>query len=187
MSQVAPTFLTAQRFLHLPPGEGDITSELIVGEVRPKVAPKFFHAKLTRAFLLLMGPWSVGQGEMCPEWAVILQRQNQDWVPVPDLLYISYDRLPHNWSEDEACPVPPELVIEIISRSQTFGQLATKAQDYLNAGVSRVWVVDSQAKTITVFYPAAPPKTYKIGHIIQDELLPHFNLSLEDLFRQARI
>ena len=66
MSQVAPTLLTAQEFLQLPPGEGDITSELIVGEVVPKVSPKFFHAKLTRAFLMLMGPWSVGKGELCP-------------------------------------------------------------------------------------------------------------------------
>jgi len=47
--------------------------------------------------------------------------------------------------------------------------------------------VDSQAKTITVFYPKAPPRTYTIEHIIQDELLPNFNLSLEALFRQAKI
>ena len=185
MSQV--TLLTAQQFLQVPPGEGDITSELIEGEVVPKVSPKFFHAKLTRAFLLLMGSWSVGKGEMCPEWAVVLQRQGKDWVPVPDLLYVSYDRLPPNWGEDEACPVPPELVVEIISRGQTFGQLAIKAQDYLNAGVLRVWVVDSQAKTITVFYPQAPPRTYQIGSIIQDELLANFKLSLEELFQQANI
>ena len=37
---------------------------------------------------------------------------------------------------DEACPVAPELVIEIISPGQTFGDLAEKSADYLQAGVS---------------------------------------------------
>lgn len=36
-------------------------------------------------------------------------------MPTPDILYISYERLPANWDENEACPVPPDLVIEIIS------------------------------------------------------------------------
>jgi len=78
---------------------------------------------------------------------------------IPDLLYISYNRLPLERFEDEACPVPPELAIEIISPEQTFGEMSEKAIDYLNAGVSRVWVVDSKAKTITIFYPDAPPQT----------------------------
>jgi len=45
----------------------------------------------------------------------------EDWVPVPDLTYVSYKRLPAIWEDDEPCPVVPELVIEIISPGQTFG------------------------------------------------------------------
>jgi hypothetical protein len=37
----------------------------------------------------------------------------QDWVHIPDLLYVSYDRLAVDWPEDGPCPVAPELVIEI--------------------------------------------------------------------------
>jgi Uma2 family endonuclease len=72
-------------------------------------------------------------------------------VPVPDLLYVSYERLSPDWNQDEACPVVPELVIEIISPEPTFGQLAAKTINYLDAKVLRVWIVDSKARSLTVF------------------------------------
>ncbi len=55
-------------------------------------------------------------------------------MPVPDLLYVSYERLSRDWNEDEPCPVPPELVIEIISPGQSFGEMTEKATDYLTLG-----------------------------------------------------
>ena len=82
-------------------------------------------------------------------------------MPVPDLLYISNERLTLDEFEDGPCPVPPELAIEIISPDQTFGEMAEKATDYLNAGVLRVWVVDPKAKSITVFAPDTAPTTYR--------------------------
>ena len=50
---------------------------------------------------------------------------------IPNLLYISYARLPLERFEDEACPMAPELVIEIISPGQSFGDLNERATDYL--------------------------------------------------------
>jgi Uma2 family endonuclease len=122
-----------------------------------------------------------------PEWAIALKRNGEDWVPVPDLTYISYQRLPKEVMEDEACPVPPELVIEIISPGQTFGQLAKKATDYLESGVSRVWVVDPQARSITVFYPDAPPRTYTKATTLTDSLLDGLELTPQQVFGEARL
>ena len=122
-----------------------------------KCHQNFFHAKLTFVLCNLIKQWCGEKGEVCPEWSIKLTRNGRDWVPTPDLLYITYERLSQNWNENEACPVPPDLAIEIISPGQTFGQMAGKAQDYLNAGVLRVWVVDIEARSITVFYPDAAP------------------------------
>jgi len=107
-------------------------------------------------------------------------------VPVPDLTYVSYQRLSADVMEDEACPVPPELAIEIISPGQTFGQLAEKATDYLEAGVLRVWVVDPQARSITVFYPDAPPRTYTKA-VLTDSLLDGLELTPGQVFGEARL
>jgi Uma2 family endonuclease len=177
------TKLTLEQFLALP--EGDRTYELIKGETIPKMSPKRFDSRLTGTLYKLLTDWNQEKGEIGIEWAVILKRNGEDWVPVPDLLYISYDKLSPERFEDEACPFPPELAIEIISPGQSFGDLSEKATDYLKAGVSLVWIVDSQAKSITVFYPEAPPQTKRGQDSLTDEILPELAITVEQVFKQA--
>ena len=55
----------------------------------------------------------------------------------------------------------------------------------MNAGVFRVWIVDSQAKTITIFYPDAPPKTKRGQERLTDEVLPELEITVEQVFQQA--
>ncbi len=177
--------LTIEEILEL--SEGDITYELKEGAAHPKISPKRFHSRLTGALYQLLSDWNKERGEVGIEWAIILKRNGQDWVPVPDLLYISYEKLPEDRFEDEACPIPPELVIEIISPGQLFGDLSEKATDYLKAGVSRVWIIDSPGKTITIFYPSAPPLTKRVGDTLSDEMLPELELKVDKVFDKAGI
>ncbi|MBD1883460.1 Uma2 family endonuclease [Microcoleus vaginatus] len=181
------TQLTLEEFLALPEGEGDIIYELIDEQAVPKMSPKKFHSRLTRSLIKLLEQWGDERGEIGVEWAVKLTRHGRDWVPVPDLLYVSYQRLSPDWNQDEACPVVPELVIEIISPEQTFGQLAAKARDYLDAKVLRVWIVDSKARSITVFYPDAPPQTYRGDTLLKDPLFEGLEFTAEQLFQMAKI
>ncbi|MEG4860026.1 Uma2 family endonuclease [Microcoleus sp. K1-B6] len=179
--------LTLEEFLTLPEGEGDITYELIDEQAVPKMSPKKFHSRLTRSLIKILEQWGEERGEIGVEWAVRLTRLGRDWVPVPDLLYVSYQRLSPDWNQDEACPVAPELVIEIISPEQTFGQLAAKARDYLDAKVLRVWVVDSKARSITVFYPDAAPQTYMGDTLLTDPLFDGLEFTALQLFQMAKI
>jgi Uma2 family endonuclease len=179
--------LTLQEFLRLPQGEGDITYELVDGEAKPKMAPKRFHSRLTLALSQLLTPWAKNRGEVGIEWAITLKRQGRDWVPVPDLLYVSYSRLPSDIIEDEACPIPPELAIEITSPDQSFGEMSAKATDYLDAGVMRVWVVDAKSKTVTIFYPDARPQTKNGTDSLEDSLLEGLQITPQQIFQQAGI
>ncbi|MGK7916404.1 MAG: Uma2 family endonuclease, partial [Prochloraceae cyanobacterium] len=144
-----------------------------------------FHSRVTVALCSIFNEWIKDQGEIGIEWAVILKRKGQDWVPIPDLLYISYEKLPQERFEDEACPIPPELVIEIISPGQSFGDLSEKATDYLQAGVDRVWLIDSHSKSVTIFYPDAPPQTKRENDSLQDKLFPRLELTVQQIFQQA--
>ncbi len=175
--------LTLQQFLDAP--KGHFICELIEGEAITKMSPKRFHSRLAITFCILLKNWCKNNGEVGLEWSVTLKRNGKDWIPVPDLLYISNDRLPPERFEDEACPFPPELVIEIISPGQSFGDLAEKATDYLKAGVNRVWLVDSKAKSITVFYPDQPPQTKRNNDSLNNDYLPDFNITVGDIFREA--
>ncbi|MEB3181130.1 MAG: Uma2 family endonuclease, partial [Nostocaceae cyanobacterium] len=84
--------LTLEEFFALP--EGDITYELVDGEAKPKMSPKRFHSKLTGTIYTLLIQWCQNRGEVGIEWAITLQRRGKNWVPIPDLLYISYNLLP---------------------------------------------------------------------------------------------
>ncbi|HYW18688.1 MAG TPA: Uma2 family endonuclease [Nodularia sp. (in: cyanobacteria)] len=177
--------LTLKEYLALP--FGDITYELIDGEAKPKMASKRFHSRITGAIVSFLTQWAQNRGEVGINWAVTLKRQNKDWVPVPDLLYVSYSRLCSEVIEDEPCPIPPDLAIEIISPDQSFGQMSAKATDYLDAGVMEVWVVDARAKTVTIFYPDNRPQTKTGEDSLEDSLLEGLQITPQQIFQQAGI
>jgi Uma2 family endonuclease len=157
----------------------DLTYELIDGVAVPKMSPKYFHAKSTLELVRILDRWSDNRGRLGIEWALDL---NENYTPVPDLIYISYERLAQTWHENAACPVPPELAIEIISPGQTFGEMTQKASVYLAAGVLRVWVVDTIASSVTVFYPDAAPVTYTGDRPITDSIFPGLSIVPQQLF-----
>lgn len=177
--------LSLQEFLALP--EADVTYEFVDGQAVPKVSPKEFHSMLTFALTTLLTRWSKHRGRVRLEWALILKRQAKDWVPVPDVIYISYERLPKSWKRNQACPVIPELVIEIISPEQAMKELEDKAKEYLAAGVSRVWIVNPEAMSIKVFYPDGASQMYTDIMPITDTLLPGLDITPRQVFEEAEL
>jgi Uma2 family endonuclease len=182
MTQTRTSSVSLSEFLNSP----DIGKrcELVDGAIAPKMSPKRFHAKTQRALLYLLDAWGEERGEVGVEWAVIFERNGQPWVPVPDLLFVDRDRLPENVG-DEACPVPPDLAVEIIPPSPRFSDIVDKATSYLNAGVACVWVVDTQAKTIVVFYPDIPPISYRGDRPITSDRFPRLQLTPNQVFEKA--
>jgi len=176
--------LTLAEFLASP--ESDQNYEFIDGQVIRKMSPKRFHASLQAELLIFLRTLFEGKGFVYPEWGIVLTRNDQDWCPVPDLTYISMERLPSDVG-NEMCPVPPELVIEIMSEGQTFREFVAKAGDYLKAGVLRVWVIDPMGKTLTVFYPDRPPDTYQGDRLLTDELFPDLAVTAKQFFTKAGI
>ncbi|WP_413174165.1 Uma2 family endonuclease [Anabaena azotica] len=165
----------------------DVNYEFVDGYAVPKVSPKYFHSALQKTLLILLSIWSKGKGRTVAEWAIILRRKGKDWCPVPDLCYISYQRLPKSWLFNEACPVPPELVIEIISPDQTMKEFEDKARDYFAAGVSRVWVIEPEGMSIRVFFSTKESQVYTGDMLIVDSFLPGFELTVRQLFIEAEL
>jgi Uma2 family endonuclease len=180
MVQSLPQTITLKAFLASADSNDRI--EFINGQAIPKMSPKRFHAKTQKALLKLLDTWAEGRGHFYPEWSVVLTRQGEPWVPIPDLMFVSFDRLAADWNEDAPSPVPPDLAIEIISPEQTFGTMMAKATDYLTSGATRVWVVDPRAKSITVFYPDAPPQTFQASQVIEDSHLAGLRLTVAEVF-----
>ena len=70
-------------------------------------------------------------------------------VLMPDIAFISTDRLPADRSE--ASPVPPDLAVEVVSRTDMSHRVEEKAFAYLEAGTQLVWVLKPRSKTVTVY------------------------------------
>jgi Uma2 family endonuclease len=157
----------------------DNTYELIDGVAVAKMSPKYFHSRSTGKLYAILNDWAVNRGRVGIEWAIDL---TDDFTPVPDLIYISFDRLPATWEENAACPVAPELAIEIISPGQTFGQMIQKASIYLNNDILRVWIIDPSTQSLTVFYPDAAPVTHTGEQLISDPIFPELSIVTNQLF-----
>ena len=185
VAMITKTNLTLDEFWALPKGE--TAYELVDGRAIPKVSPKEFHSTLTFALTTLLTRWAKGRGRVRLEWALTLKRNGIDWSPVPEVTYVSYERLPKSIFRNQACPVPPEFVIEVISPGQTIRDFENKATDYFNAGVLRLWVVDPEAISITVFSSDGTPRVYMRNTQIIDTLLPGLKLSTQLIFEEAEL
>ncbi|HAC66045.1 MAG TPA: Uma2 family endonuclease [Cyanothece sp. UBA12306] len=161
--------------------------EYFDGKLTKKMAPKYAHSKVTGQLFILLEKWNQTKGEVGIEWGIRLKLNDKDWCPIPDLLYISFSKLGNIQLEDDACPIPPELVIEIISPDQSFSDLSEKAEAYLKAGVNLVWLIDTQAKKITIFYPHSPPQTKQGEESLADEILPDLQLTPQQIFQKSKL
>jgi len=182
--------LTLEEFAHLP--EGEVNYEFQNGTAIAKMSPKRIHSRLQPIIWSILEAWgestdSDKKGSAYTEWAICLKQNDQDWAPVPDVTYISHQKLAPYPLENDFCPVPPELVVEILSPGQSFGEMTQKALDYLAAGVERVWIVSDRHRSLTIFSPDYPPVTYQGDRPIEDDLFPQLTFTVNELFITAKI
>lgn len=78
----------------------------------------------------------------------------------------------------------PTLAVEVLSPSDTNEDVWDKIHTYLDAGVTRVWIVDPDLKTVTVHRSDAEPLLFNIKQTIADDsVLPGLTLAVTDIFR----
>lgn len=67
----------------------------------------------------------------------------------PDIVYVS--EVNKGYITSRGIEGPPDLVVEIISPSNTFSDRNTKRKIYLTFGVKEYWIVDPGNKTLEVY------------------------------------
>jgi Uma2 family endonuclease len=108
-------------------------------------------------------------------------------VRLPDVCFVSWDRLGGDeLPEDAISKVIPELAIEILSKSNTPREIELKLQEYFQAGVLLVWVIDPRKQTAESYTsPTRKKQAAKDGVLDGGKVLPGFKLSLKELFARA--
>lgn len=112
----------------------------------------------------------------------VYTHRDPDTVRAPDLLFISKERDLHPRAKG-FFQVAPELVVEVMSPTDSWRKVREKLQEYFFAGVLRVWVVVPKSRRVLVYRSPESFVEVGVGEILQDEeLLPGFSLTIADLF-----
>ena len=77
----------------------------------------------------------------------------------------------------------PELVVEVVSPNDTAEEVDEKNEEYLRAGVLRVWVVYPATRSVTVIRPGGNETRLTSADMLSGEdVLPGFEVPVADLF-----
>jgi Uma2 family endonuclease len=106
-------------------------------------------------------------------------------VRIPDIAFVSWARLPERRLPKQPIPtLAPDLAIEVLSESNTPGEMLRKRQDYFAMGVRLVWEIDPRVRTASVYTSPEPPAAIltEADALDGSPVLPGFTLALRDLF-----
>jgi len=117
---------------------------------------------------------------------VIQHADGAESVLAPDMAYLAAERIPDPLPEG-FWRIPPDLVVEIRSRSESQREVAQKAALWLGAGARLVWYVDPFRQQVSVYRADGTEQTLSLDHTLSGEdVLPGFELPLRQIFRPVR-
>jgi len=104
-------------------------------------------------------------------------------VRIPDVSFITWDRLPGRESPREPIPeLAPDLAVEVLSDGNTKAEMARKVREYFEAGVIMVWLIDPKKRTARVYSTVEKSVLLRADEALDGgEVLPGFVLRLSDL------
>ena len=106
---------------------------------------------------------------------------------MPDVSFVSNDRLGQPDLAGMLYNGAPDLAVEILSESNTLAEISQKINEYLGAGGKAVWVIDIDARTLTIHTLNAPPQALTDADTVSGGgYLPGFVCPVADLLPRLR-
>jgi len=167
----------------LKPGE---RFELIYGFAYAMSAPNFAHQQIVT--MLTSEFFAFLKGKTCQVIVSPLdvrlfyeEDESDDTVVQPDLTVICDPKK----IGEEGCRGAPDLVVEILSPSNTAIEMERKLNLYKEAQVREYWVVDPKNKYISVYQWKDGTyllQTHKVKDVVRSGVLPGLEIPLSEVF-----
>lgn len=104
-------------------------------------------------------------------------------VRIPDVSSISWDRLPGGVMPEDPIPlVVPDLVVEVLSKSNTRKEMEDKLREYFEKGVRLVWYVRPRLRVVDVY--TSPDRFTRLSASMRldgGDVLPGFSVTVGEL------
>lgn len=106
-------------------------------------------------------------------------------IVYPDICFISFKRRPRGTKLKPIPVLAPDLVVEVLSKSNTRKEIARKLESYFGGGVRLVWVVDPRSRTVRVHTEAKNSALLTEDDSLDGgDVLPGFRFSLREWFAE---
>ena len=171
--------MTVEEFRKLPEDSGSIYHELRHGELVAVTRPKLNHFMIQRRLRSLLD-------EVAPAGTMvdteIAYRPLSDYeLLVADVAYLCRERWEQADPEDNLRGAP-DLVIEVLSPSNTAAEIYEKEQLCLENGAREFWVVDPDRRQIRVATRDGHTVTWRSGQEIPLPLFGDAKLTVDAVF-----
>lgn len=183
MATVRQPPITIDEFTKMPDPADGSRLELARGEVVAMPPPKGRHgiccSKIAWLLMNHANPARLGW-VTTNDTGVILDR-GPDTVRGPDVAFWSIARQPV--VPDGYFEIPPDIAVEVLSPDDRRKDVRAKIKEYLFYGVRLVWLVDPDARTVTVYQ--GKPRGTELDEedmLDGDDILPGFACKVADLF-----
>jgi len=177
--------LTADDLERLPDGD---RYELVGGELveKPMGAMSSWVGMAVGA-ALCQHCQTTGQGSVFDgECGYRLFPERRDLVRKPDVSFISEERLPEEEIPGGFFALAPDLAVEVISPRESFYEVEAKVQEYREAGVRQIWVLNPELRTITVYDGESVCRLTEADTLTGGALLPGFQRRVGEFFPRRR-
>jgi len=117
------------------------------------------------------------KGKLLPEADAYIDEYRKR---IPDLAYFTADQIRQAATGTK---VVPAFVIELLSNSESYGDVAEKIEDYFRAGVQVIWYINPKAKNIYCYASAKQMNVFAgSDRITAAPTLPDFAFEVALLF-----
>ena len=103
-------------------------------------------------------------------------------VRKPDVSFIKRGRLPGERLPKGHCPIAPDLAVEVLSPRDLSSRTIKKIEEYLQAGVSLVWIVDPAMRTVQIHRKdGSIVELHENDELTGEDVLPGFRCLVSDI------
>ena len=183
MATTMEKLLTADDLLRLD-SEG-VRGELIRGVLHETMPAGYAHGKIVMNLGILLGVFIKPRrlGSLIASDSGVWLERDPDTVREPDIAYFSAAKIPLDALDTGYAEVPPDLVVEIVSPSDTRREVHDKALMWLSYGVDLVWVVQPDTRTVDVYEPGRAVMTLDEHDTLDGgDVLPGFTCAVSEVF-----
>ena len=185
MASIATTNLTAEDLSALPEDPNAWRFELEDGALQEVSPAGMSHTMIVGLIYKMLATYveSHQLGIVLVDGIGYILSRDPDTVRVPDVSYISRDRLPESGPPSSMLDIVPILAVEVVSPSNSAAELRRRTRDYLDAGVEQVWIVWPEDQSISVYAGSTTPVEYATDDSFDGgDVLPGFSIPVADLF-----